>query len=512
MKLRNRLFLAFFLFAFVPVSLIGFATLELASRGLERATSPGIEQALTQARRIVDATNAELGARALSALRSAAAGAGRPTGGQAGPARAAGLAAPVVAAPQDLLARGLDFALVAAGNDTASAWAPAAAEAAAEPGAERRLRALAQQADSVGTTVLRGRSAAFGIHRAGGVVLLGGYLLPAEHGAQVAELSGNLQRFGQLKLLASVNRRFLRLVWLAASLAYLLVILAVTRFTARSLTRPLARLGELVETVGPGHWDVRLDYERDDEIGALVDGFNRMSVRLAETTRQLVAAEKAAAWQQTARVIAHGIKNILAPVKLAVTRLARALDAEDREQTSPLETIQAELERLEKTARDFSLYGRPVREPEAPVDLNAVARQAVQLCAAQGGGAQITIVPAEPAPSALADWDMLREALVNLIKNACEATGAGGTVEVAVAQAGREARVTVTDHGPGIDPVLAERIFEPYVTSRPGGTGLGLAIVKKIVESSGGRIEFATGPGGTTFILRLPVAESGRSR
>jgi len=494
MRLRNRLFLAFFLFAFVPVSLIGLVTLELASRGLERATSPGIEHALTQARQIVEATCAELGGRALQTL---------PAAGS-------------TPEPADLLARGLDFALVVAGGDTASAWGEAAAEVAAAtpvaPRAERRLRALARQADSVGTAILNGRAATYAVRRDGEALVLGGYLLPAGHSAQLAELSGNLQRFGELKLLASVNRRFWRLVWLAASLTYLLVILAVTRFTARSLTRPLARLGELVETVGPGHWDVRLEYQRDDEIGALVDGFNRMSARLAETTQQLISAEKAAAWQQTARVIAHGIKNVLAPVKLAVTRLARTLDSADHERTSPLETIQAELERLEKTARDFALYGRPVREPDAPVDLNAVAGQAVHLSAAQCGGARITIQAADPAPNVLADWDMLREALVNLIKNACEAAGPGGVVQIATTRVGDEARVTVADNGPGIEPAVADRIFEPYVTARPGGTGLGLAIVKKIVESSGGRIEFATGPRGTTFILRLPVAAGGQPR
>lgn len=479
MKLSSRLFLAFFLYAFIPVSLMALVILELAGRDLERATSPGIESALTRAREIVDLTHAELAGRALRTLRGC------------GPDPA----------PADLLARGLDFALVAGAADTALAWADPAPP-------EPLLAALARRAapgDTTGTTVLRERPAVYGLHRRGASLLVGGYLLPAEQRARIAELTDDLQRFGQLKLFASVNRRFLRLLWLGASLAYLLVILAVARMTARGLTRPLARLGDLVETVGPGHWDVRLDYARRDEIGALVDGFNRMSGRLAETTRQLVAAEKAAAWQQTARVIAHGIKNILAPIKLAVTRLSLTVDAADLERASPLGTIQAELERLEKTARDFSLYGRPVREPDVPVDLNAVARQAVQLAAAPCGETRVALTLADPPPSVLADWDMLREALVNLIKNGCEAAGAGGAVEVATLQRGSEGVVTVSDTGPGIDPALGARIFEPYVTTRPGGTGLGLAIVRKIIESSGGRVDFATAPGRTTFMVALPL-------
>ena len=134
---------------------------------------------------------------------------------------------------------------------------------------------------------------------------------------------------------------------------------------------------------------MRLDYRRRDEIGSLVDGFNRMSARLAETTSRLIEAEKAAAWQQTARVIAHGIKNILAPLKLALTRLAGGPSAAAVEGPPALATLQAQLERLEKTARDFSLYGCPVREPNAPVDVNMAVRQAVRLCGAQCGATRI---------------------------------------------------------------------------------------------------------------------------
>jgi nitrogen fixation/metabolism regulation signal transduction histidine kinase len=500
MKLTNRLFLAFFLFAFVPVSLISLVTLELAGRGVERVTSPGIERALSRAHALADLTLADQAARASRTL----------------------LACPPRVAPADLLARGLDFALAVAEGDTATAWDRRAASAtaptgewkAADVGLDPALRALARRTpdtipvvspDGAGVCLLGGRPVVCALHRRGPTLLVGGYFLSPAQWAHLTGLTDDIQSFGRLKLLSSINRRFLRLVWLAASLAYLLVILAVARLTARGLTRPLARLGDLVETVGPGRWDVRLDYSRRDEVGALVQGFNRMSVRLSETTRRLIMAEKAAAWEQTARVIAHGIKNVLAPVKLAVLRLAHSVDAADREPASALATIQAELGRLEKIAHDFALYGRPVREPDLPVDLNAVVRQAVQLCAAPGGGARIDLALVDPPPTVLADWAMLREALVNLIKNGRDAAGTEGVVAVATLHHGDDVIVTVHDTGLGIDPDLASRIFDPYVTTRPGGTGLGLAIVRKIVESSGGRIGFTTAPGDTMFSVTLPA-------
>ncbi len=494
MKLRTRLFLAFLLFGFLPVAVLSLLTLELAIDRLERATAPGIERALYQARELVGQTHEEMALRALRVI---------ATESRAG-------------VPEDLLAQGLDFALIARAGDTLIAVSPtwpvpsdtSDGAGIGWPRADQDLLGLARRDEegrTTGLAVLSGHPAVYGRWQRGERLTLGGYVLPDSQRTLLDELSVSLQRFDQLKLLQRVNRRVVRLVWLAANLIYLAVILGVTRWTARSLTRPLARLGELVETVGPGHWDVRLEYDRRDEIGALVRGFNRMSARLAETTERLIAAEKAAAWQQTARVIAHGIKNILAPVKLALTRLSRTVDPADAERLSPLETIQTELERLEKTARDFSLYGRPVRDPSAPVDLNMAARQAARLCTAQFEKVKLLLQLADPAPCVLADWDMMREVMFNLIKNGCEAAGPDGAVTVTTAREGGQAVVKVSDSGSGIDPGLGERIFEPYVTTRTGGTGLGLAIVKKIVVSAGGTITWETGDGGTRFVVRLPL-------
>jgi len=343
----------------------------------------------------------------------------------------------------------------------------------------------------------------------GDTMILGGLVLGHGYASLLDDLGLNQHRFGQLKLLKKSGKAFMRFIWAAASLSYLLVIMLVTRVTARGLTRPLSRLGDLVEKVGPGNWDVRLEYERKDEIGSLVSGFNRMSLRLSETTRRLIETEKTAAWQQTARVIAHGIKNVLAPVKLAIGRLSKSVDKEDSDVMSPLGTIRTELELLEKTARDFSTYGRPVEGRPVDVNVNMVVRQAARICETDCSRAAIELRLGDNLPAVTGDEGMLREVLINLIKNACEAVGDGGHVTIATSATHDGAAVAISDDGRGIDPEIRDRLFEPYASTKPGGTGLGLAIVNKVVISSGWKITFETGSEGTTFTVLFKVKDEG---
>jgi signal transduction histidine kinase len=104
----------------------------------------------------------------------------------------------------------------------------------------------------------------------------------------------------------------------------------------------------------------------------------------------------------------------------------------------------------------------------------------------------------------------LRRAFSNLIRNAVEASGGRGTIEVFVSPDGDGVRVAIADHGPGVATVLRNRIFEPYVTDKVEGTGLGLAIVKQAVELHHGSVEVSeTQGGGATFIVRLPRSPTG---
>ena len=482
MKLRTRLFLGFFLFAFLPVALISYVCLELALFGFDRITAPGLERALNDAHELAQISLTSDTYRAWQVLRAVAAG----------------------ATAEEYVRHGFDLVQITMPNDTTLAWSESFAEIRPSthllPG-----DVFAGRRDTLGITSFADRILGYAIERTPTRTIRGAFLLGEEHGELFEDLAEDLYRFNQLSLLQETNVRVIRLVWIVAVLAYLLLIIWVTRQTARRFTRPLSGLGELVERVGPGAWDVQLDYRGDDEIGTLVAGFNRMSVRLSETTAQLVETEKAAAWQQTARIIAHGIKNILAPIKLAMARLGRSVDPTNADLSSPMATIQSELDLLEKTARDFSTYGRPLKARPVPFDLNLVIKQVARLVEAQG---EIKVVLGADLPPLTGDREMIREALMNIIKNGCEASAGRGPVTVTTQHTGAQIEIEICDSGPGIAPEIAERIFEPYQTTKAQGSGLGLAIAQKIIISSGGELSVATGADGTTFYLRFGVAKA----
>jgi nitrogen fixation/metabolism regulation signal transduction histidine kinase len=485
MKLRNRLFSAFFLFAFLPVAVISFISLELALNSLDRVASPGIEKALADADSLVELSLSDLESRCIEQM--ALIDPGSP-----------------VHDPH-----GFDL-IVISDSDTAFVIFESKADSSLGTGVVEFVQAI-DTTDTTGRVSIGDKMLVYTVRSVGGTTVLAGFVLGGGYALLLDDFGLNQHRFGQIRLLKTSGRKFMRFLWAAATLSYLLMIVLVTRVTARGLTRPLSRLGDLVENVGPGNWNIHLDYSRKDEIGLLVSGLNRMSSRLSETTRRMIEAEKTAAWQQTARVIAHGIKNALAPVKLAIARLSKNIDIQDSDVMSPLGTIQAELELLGKTARDFSTYGRPVESKPTDVNLNIVARQAARMCESDCRKATVEFSPDENLPAISADENMLREALINLIKNACEAVEDGGNVTIRTSVMAEGVAVAISDDGDGIDPEIKEKIFEPYATTKPSGTGLGLAIVKKIVISSGGRITFETGSEGTTFTLLFTSGDEGRS-
>lgn len=480
MRLKNRLFTAFLLFAFFPIAILSFIGLELLDRGLERVTSPGIQSAIQSADSVIELGQVELEDRCVRALSEV------PSG-----------------VLGDMVGSVFDFAMTVSDSDTTLNSVISDSIT-----IETILGGLLGEDGQITRTRFRIRDgfAVMGIRRALDSVIAAGYILGPEYASSHSAFGDHLYEFDRVRLLKESRKRFMRLLWLAFNLSFLVVILVVSRVTARGFTKPLAGLEKLVERVGPGSWDVSLEYKRKDEVGSLVAGFNRMSVRLAETTEKLIHAEKTAAWQQTARVIAHGIKNVLAPVKLAIARLEKDSSISASDPSSPLTTIQSELDLLERSAKDFSMFGRPVALNLKTSDINAVVRQAVRICDSKDPRIQMKVSLAEETPPVMMDAELIREATINLIKNAQESSDEAVEIQISTSLEKGRAVITVADNGGGINSELEDRIFEPYITGKSGGTGLGLAIVKKVVDSCGGTISHVTSPHGTSFRIWLEVA------
>jgi len=221
---------------------------------------------------------------------------------------------------------------------------------------------------------------------------------------------------------------------------------------------------------------------------------------------EIVSAERAQAWGEVARRLAHEIKNPLTPIQLSAERLERKLmgklDAQDDAMLAKsVRTIVDQVDAMKRLVNEFRDYARLPSAELKPVQLNALISDVMVLYANEPADRIVrakVITELDPAcPAILGDEQQLRQVIHNLLQNAqdaCEARGGlSDQASVMVRTEWREARgrvrLTVTDTGPGFAPNILKRAFEPYVTTKAKGTGLGLAVVKKIADEHGAKIE-----------------------
>lgn len=231
----------------------------------------------------------------------------------------------------------------------------------------------------------------------------------------------------------------------------------------------------------------------------------------------LIQAQRDAAWAEVARRLAHEIKNPLTPIQLAAERLRRRLLERSGLEMSDLidrstRTIVQQVESMKAMVNAFSDYARTASGKFSQVDVNQLIKDVAELYRSDQGKPSLRLKLDGRRPLVEADPVRLRQVLHNLLKNAQEALGetAQGEilVETAVLSPDMRMELSVSDNGPGIPRELMERLFEPYVTSKPRGTGLGLAIVKRIIEEHGGGLqaENSGSRGGARIRIFLPLA------
>lgn len=293
---------------------------------------------------------------------------------------------------------------------------------------------------------------------------------------------------------------------LVVGLLLLLVLGLVTSRVAGHLSRQLSRpLDELVGWTdriardAPLPSDAEVTARGAPEFGVLREGMRRMAAELEAGRRATVEAERLGAFRESARQVAHELKNPLTPMRYAVASLQRTATPEQREL---IDVLDAESARLAAMATSFAQFGRLPDAPKAPVDLAALVRTAARHTLP----ADVTFRYEGPEALRLdGQHEALQRAVANLLLNAVHATEGRGTITIALVDAGTEVALSVTDDGCGIPAAELPRIWDPYVTRRTGGTGLGLAIVKQTVLAHGGRVEATSAVGaGTTITLRLP--------
>jgi nitrogen fixation/metabolism regulation signal transduction histidine kinase len=237
--------------------------------------------------------------------------------------------------------------------------------------------------------------------------------------------------------------------------------------------------------------------------GAELTGDTRLLV--FDDISEIVSAQRAQAWGEVARRLAHEIKNPLTPIQLSAERLEKKLSgkleaADQAVVTKSVKTIVDQVDAMKRLVNEFRDYARLPAAELKPVDLGLLVHEVLQLYDTESVVVPVRCELAQPSPLVMGDAQQLRQIIHNLLQNAQDAseTFAGNLqldrsviVRTQWQPGSARVRLTVLDCGGGFPDKILKRAFEPYVTTKSKGTGLGLAVVKKIAEEHGSRVDLS---------------------
>jgi two-component system, NtrC family, sensor kinase len=279
---------------------------------------------------------------------------------------------------------------------------------------------------------------------------------------------------------------------------------------ARRLLRPLEQVTERAKVVAGGDFTPQAPHTSTDEIGELSRTFEAMVSEIARVNQELLESERLATIGKMAAHVTHEVRNPLSSIALNLELLEEELPAASEAHTLFV-AIRKEVERLTELTEQYLTVARR-RDPNFAIeDVTEVVAEAVEFMSPELKRHDVVVTTnfAAELPPVKLDEGQIRQVMHNLLRNARQAMPSGGDLRVRVA-AGAEAGwvdIEVADTGAGMSDETRARLFEPFFTTRSHGTGLGLAISRHIVEGHGGAIRCEPNePGGTRFVVRLPVA------
>ncbi|MCC6316135.1 MAG: HAMP domain-containing histidine kinase [Gemmatimonadaceae bacterium] len=309
----------------------------------------------------------------------------------------------------------------------------------------------------------------------------------------------------QARRLDFVARRFAPVVIAVAIAALVLLWIVASRVAghlSRQLSRPIHELVGWTEMIEQGMQPPTAGTARGaPEFETLRQRMRAMSTELAAGRERAVEAERLVAFRETARRVAHELKNPLTPMQLAIATVKRAAPDSLHESVRVLEE---ETARLARMARSFAQFGRLPDGQRSDVDVAELLRATASACVPSHLALRLELD--DDLPRIRGYHDALQRAVMNVVLNAVDACGNAGTIAISATHQGTRLRIEVADTGAGIAPEHMATIWEPYVTHKAGGTGLGLAIAEQAVRAHGGSVRAESRPGeGARIIMELPA-------
>jgi nitrogen fixation/metabolism regulation signal transduction histidine kinase len=302
--------------------------------------------------------------------------------------------------------------------------------------------------------------------------------------------------------------------WVLLAAAIWAIALGLVWFVATRFSRPIVKLTAALKGLAAGDFRIRVPNERTDEIGLATDAFNRTAAELEQNRDRLVYLTQLASWQVLARKMAHEVKNSLTPIRLTVEEMVARHDdpsAEGRLRFlgQAASIVVDEIESLERRIRAFSEFSSEPPVCLEPLDIQSIVEERIAFLKAAHPEVRYVVAAAADTPSALADQDLVKSILVNLLENAAEAAGEGGQILTKVSSLNDRVAIEVHDSGPGLSELARKSLFQPTISFKKRGMGLGLSIARKSALLSGGDILLIAGElGGAGFRVLLPVGRA----
>jgi signal transduction histidine kinase len=327
--------------------------------------------------------------------------------------------------------------------------------------------------------------------------------------AHEQELSKSLEQSRRFRLLTSRTTKPVAFGAILLLIAFAAGASRVAGHLSRQLSRPVSELIGWTEAIARGHPLPEGTLRKGaPEFETLRRRMRKMAIEIEQGRARALEAERLRAFRETARQVAHELKNPLTPMRFAIENLRRRAPEELAE---TIEVLRAETERLERMAKSFAQFGKLPEGPAADVDLGDLAKQTARTAVPAHVALQVQVE--DGLPMIRGHYDALSRALSNVLLNAVDACRENGTITVLVERtpgaAATAVDIVVRDTGCGIPADQLSRIWEPYVTQKPGGTGLGLAIARQTIVAHHGEVGATSTPGeGTEIRFTLPLPPS----
>ncbi|MDN3030764.1 MAG: PAS domain-containing sensor histidine kinase [Candidatus Tisiphia sp.] len=332
------------------------------------------------------------------------------------------------------------------------------------------------------------------------VYLLVGRLIDAKITDHINKTNGAAEEYYRLKKHISSMQIKFSIVFIFIALLLLLAAISWGMIFAIKIVSPIRKLVSAAEKVKNGDLTIQVpeDVINKDEISVLSSAFNRMIKQIDRQQRDLVIAQRALAWSDVARKVAHEIKNPLTPIHLASERLLRKFSnqVEDKAEFNKyINMIVRHTEDIKKIVSEFVNFARLPAPVFTDCDLVILVKNMVESRKLINDKILYKFITTDQYIDFICDTTQINQIMFNLLKNAEESIGLTklqeGVITVSITKSDHQIIITVDDNGVGFQANLIDRATEAYITTRSKGTGLGLAIIKKIAQDHCATLELA---------------------